>query len=203
MTRQNFNEELGLVISKALQGLNIDGKTGKGLLQGRLVDFLGRAGFDADDEDTLQFLRGGLSVWRSKDTLNIEETRGRRRIDIVVRYKGSVVGLVETESDLNDLREHGVTRGSGHYDVVSIARAADGDWFHSYKSVERMAAGAFYAAGHSTEDLVRVQSNEPGVHNPLSIPMFVVTGVCRAKDRRILQPRLDSLGARLMAVIER
>ena len=76
----------------------------------------------------------------------------------MIRKQGSVVCLIETESDLNDLREQGVSGRSGHYDVLSVARRDDGTWFHSYKSLERMAAAAWYATGHREVALADLKS---------------------------------------------
>ena len=118
----------------------------------------------------------------------------------MVRRNEEVVALIETESDLNDLREQGVSGRSGHYDVFSIAGRSDGTWFHSCKSLERMASAAWYATGRSQTTLQQLKSEVQEAHNPLGICLVLVTGSSRALDRRILAPRLKSLGASLISV---
>lgn len=196
-------------IRGCLAGLSPSGKAGKSLLQPTIANALRSAGFVADEEDSEQLLRSGMPVWRSKDDGTVVPTKGRRRVDIVVYRDGNLVALVETESDLNDLRVAGVTRRNGHYDVASIAKDADGRYFDSYNSVERMAAAAFYwSALHSAgfypspqqavSMLEVVASDESIHHNPTQIPMFLVCGSCRRQDPGILSRRLASLGARLI-----
>lgn len=141
-----------------------------------------------------------LPAWRDKQSFDVVATPGRRRIDLVVRRNAELVALVETESDLNDLREHGVSGRSGHYDVFSIAGRSDGTWFHSYKSLERMASAAWYATGRSEEALQQLKSEALEAHNPLGLCLVLVTGSSRGLDRRILAPRLKSLGASLVSI---
>lgn len=191
------------IILEGTEDLGVSGKIGRRLLQPRISEVLKSKGFDVDVEDTRGFLSAGLAVWRDKENGQIAETPGRRRIDLVVRRDDKVVALVEAESDLNDLRETGVSRRSGHYDVFSIARGAEGNWFDSYKSLERMATATFNATGQSIGDLEKVVSDSQAVHNPLGIGVLLVTGSSRSLDRRVLAPRLESLGARLISLVER
>ncbi len=183
--------------------LRVTGKIGKSLLQPRIADVLTKAGYDVDVEDLRCFLPGGLPVWRDKADGKVVATPGRRRIDLVVRNEERVVALIETESDLNDLRETGVSGRSGNYDVFSIAQTAKGGYFHSYKSLERMAAAAWYAAGKSQSGLERLTSDAATDHNPLGIGIILVTGFSRSVDRAVLAPRLASLGAKLISLIQR
>ena len=125
-------------------------------------------------------------------------------------YKNrDLVALIETESDLNDLRVDGVTKRNGHYDVASIAKTKDGTHFNSYNSLERMASAAFYwsvlrGTGRypSPLDAVRmlegVMSDDSKDHNPGQVPLFLVSGLCRRQDPVILSRRLESLGAQLI-----
>ena len=152
-----------------------------------------------------------MPVWRSKDDNAVVATIGRRRIDIVVYKDGNLVALIETESDLNDLRIDGVSKRVNHYDVASIAKTQDGTYFHSYNSVERMASAAFYwgvfrrtGIYPSSQDAVRMledlSTDDSIDHNPAQIPMFLISGLCRRQDAAILARRLNSLGAKLICV---
>ncbi|WP_271215024.1 hypothetical protein, partial [Pseudonocardia halophobica] len=177
------------------------GKVADQRIKPRLAGHLQEQGFEVDVEDRNLFLKGGMPAWRDKETGGIVPTSGRRRIDLVVRSEGNVVALIETESDLNDLRETGISRRSGHYDVFSIARRSDGNtYFDSYKSLERMASAAFYAGGGTPRALELVTSEAPQDHNPLGLGLFLVCGNTRSKDRRILEPRLEALNARLISL---
>ena len=177
-------------------------------MQPSLAIVLGENGFRVDLEDGGELLKERMPVWRSKDTDCVEPTARRRKMDIVAYRDERLVAIVEIESDLNDLRETGVTRRNGHYDVWSIAKSSKGSYFDSYKSLERMAAAAYYlhlsiASGfYPSEDdavgrLEAVVSDDPTDHNPTGIALFLVSGRCRPIDRAILTPRLESLGARL------
>jgi hypothetical protein len=199
------------VIAAWAKDMKVDGKVGKRLLQPSLAVALRSAGYAADEEDQAQVLKPGMAVWRSKDDNSVVPTRGRRRVDIVAYKDAQLVALIETETDLNDLRESGVTRRNGHYDVFSISRNAAGNHFHSYNSLERMAAAAFYwhalqTTGHypspdnGTRSLEVLRSDRPADHNPGRCALFLVSGSCRAQDKGILQPRLESLGATLVCI---
>ena len=195
--------EIESIVRECTQSLSIHGKCGESVLKPTIKSFLSRSGFEVDAEDTRMFLPAGAPVWRDKESLEVVPTPGRRRVDLVVRREGQVVSLIETESDLNDLREHGVSSRSGHYDVYSIARNGAGKWFDSYKSLERMAAAAYYASGGTTSALENIRSDLQSEHNPQHLALFLITGLSRALDRRILEPRRSSLGARIISVIER
>jgi hypothetical protein len=196
-------------IREALRPLVIVGKTGESLLKGRVADALNAAGLFADVEDSRQFLRDRMRAWRSRETGRVEQTSGRLRLDVVV-YRGEVpVALVETESDLNHLTREGATKQGIRYDVHSIARSRGGRFFYSYKSLERMAAAALYrhrftltGAYPSPEEgealLEAVASDRPEDHNPASLALFLVSGRCRGGDPALLEPRLRSLGAKLI-----
>lgn len=200
-----MRDKIRTTISTAIAKLDIVGKTGKKLLQGSIASALQEAGFVADQEDRGHFLKAGMPVWRDKDSKQVETTSARRLIDIVVYSNARPVALIETESDLNDLRPSGVTHRNGHYDVFSIARSGSGDHFHSYKSLERMAAAAFYSQltpypiPTTAEALLEaLRSDVAEVHNPIGLPLFLVSGFCRPHDAGILAPRLKSLGAELI-----
>ena len=166
-------------------------------------------GYEIDLEDSKQLLPSNVPVWRSKDgECEVIETKGRRRIDIVVYKDDDLVALIEVESDLNDLRDVGVTKRNGHYDVASISKNGVGKHFDSYNSAERMATAA-YCWHHrgtcdSPKDVVKqleaIESDSPADHNPGNVPLFLVSGRCRPIDHRVLKPRLDSLGATLICV---
>jgi hypothetical protein len=203
---------VGSAIARALAQLSISGKMGKGILQPRVGGEIEKIGFTVDYEDTKGFLESGVAVWRSKETHEIESTAARRLIDLVVYDGDRPIALIETESDLNDLRETGVSRRCGHYDVYSIAKDALGAHFHSYKSLERMATAAFFHAARLSSSfdrfealkrLMALASNSPEEHNPEGLGLFLVTGRCRNLDRRILAPRLKSLNATLVAAVQR
>jgi hypothetical protein len=191
------------LIRRGTASVPIRGKVGKRLLQPKIAQVLTAAGYDVDVEDTRGFFPPSLPAWRDKQSFEVVVTTGRRRIDLVVRRNEKVVALIETESDLNDLREHGVSGRSGHYDVFSIAGRADGTWFHSYKSLERMASAAWYATGRSPEALQQLRSDAQEAHNLKGICLILVTGSTRAIDCRILAPRLNALGASLISVAAR
>lgn len=207
-------DEIGEIINASLRGVIISGKVGKKVLQPMIASAIDRAGYQADTEDKEVFLREKLPVWRSKDhNQKVEITKTRRKIDIVVRQSGQPVALIETESDLNDLRLSGITKRNGHYDVLSIARSADGEYFNSYKSLERMAAALYYFYLNETKSnllpeeatarIEAIQSNDPSDHNPMGIPLFLVTGSSRSYDEAILKQRLLSLNASLISGISK
>jgi len=204
-------EDIRTAIADVLRPLAVRGglKTGYSQLQPQIAALLRSRGFEVDEEDSGRFLKSKMPVWRSKDTNEVVPTRSRRKIDIVVRRDAELVALVETESDLDDLKEHGVTKRNGHYDVFSIARDGDGNWFNSYNSLERMAAAAFYFhhaqassdypdPGLGVELLEQVRSDDVAVHNPSRIAMYLVSGKVREGDPGIIGRRLGSLGAELM-----
>ena len=202
------------LVREALAGVKVSGKCGRDYLQGLLAGHVNKAGLLADQEDAQQFLRAGMPVWRSKDTGQVEQTTGRRRIDIVVHDDRKPIALIETESDLNDLKRAGVTNRSGHYDVSSIAHDSSGAHFDSYKSLERMAAAAHYWARHAmggtypdpssgVATLEQLRSDTPDKHNPLGLELILVSGSCRTYDAGILSRRLVSLGAELVCVTEK
>ena len=197
-------ENLERIIRSGVKSFSVERKSGN-KLQGYVRELLASAGYEVDLEDKRGFLQWAEPVWRDKRTREIVPTPGRRRIDIVVResLNGPVVALIEIESDLNDLRAFGVSKKPGTYDVLSISRDQAGQWFNSYKSIERMAAAAFYCAGGTLQDLESLSSNSPEDHNPTGLGILVVTGISRAIDRKILAPRLGSLGARLISLVER
>ncbi len=197
------------VIQNCLRGMKIVGKSGQSRLQPTVITALQEAGFNTDKEDTRKFLQARVPVWRSKDDHAVVPTSGRRKIDIVVYKNNRLVALVETESDLDDLQELGVSGRKNHYDVASIASNSDGCHFDSYNSLERMATAAFYysvflATSHwplpaeGTALLETIRSDAPSIHNPANVAMFLVSGRCRAMDRPILQRRLKSLDAKLL-----
>ena len=200
--KRDVSEIVGL-IQECVSKIAIDGKRGQRVLQPQIAQVLTAAGYDVDVEDKLGFFPPALAAWRDKSSGAVVATLGRRRIDLVVRKAESLVALVEVESDLNDLREHGVSKRSGHYDVFSVARRADGAWFDSYKSLERMASAAWYATGRSQEALEHLGSDSSQDHNPLGIGLILATGTSRASDRRILDPRLHALGACLVSAMAR
>ena len=120
------------------------GKIGKQLHKDIAIALERRTDFKIDKEDTAQFLRARMPVWRDKKSCEIEPTASQRKIDIVVYNANFLIALIEVESDLNDLQLSGVSNRNRHYDVFSIAKSANGQYFHSYKSLERMAAAAMY-----------------------------------------------------------
>ena len=202
-----MKEHLRLTITQAISALSINGNCGNKLLHPVVADALRAAGYEADKEDTKRLLGAGLPVWRSKDSGEVERTQGRRRVDIVVYKQGRLVALIEIESSLDDLCQLGVSRRNGHYDVSSIARCASAIFFNSYKSLERMAATAFYVSLQEqldTEEAVArlsaIRSDLPTDHNPLGVHLLLVSGRCRKTDREILAARLKSLDAELMCV---
>jgi hypothetical protein len=196
-------------IRKCLARLDIAGKLGTKVIQPKLAEALSLAGYEVDVEDKRELLRSKIAVWRSKDSGEVVPTTLRRLVDIVAYRSGQLAALIEIELDLNDLRLSGVTRRNGHYDVASISTNCDGEHFHSYNSLERMATAAYCWHQFTTlrtypfpEEVVAkleaIASDDPAVHNPGRVPLFLVSGSCRAVDHRVLQRRLDSLNATLI-----
>lgn len=196
------------IVKTSVRNVPIKGKCGQNRLHELVATALRQNGFVADKEDSREFLRKALPVWRSKDDCKVEPTRRRRHIDIVVYSDDNPVGLIEIESDLDDLKEAGVTKRRGHYDVFSISRSGSGSFYNSYKSLERMAAAAFYWArrGQSDSDLTPLAQLEeicadlPEIHNPAGLAIVLVSGRCRRQDFDILEQRLASLSADLVCV---
>jgi hypothetical protein len=113
---------------------------------------------------------------------------------------------------LNDLQLSGISNRNGHYDVYSIAKSASGQFFHSYKSLERMAAAAAYhhllthdhtypLPEYAAKHLEAISSNDPLRHNPSSMPMFLITGSCKKSE--ILDARMKSLDAEMICKCEK
>ncbi len=182
-------------------------KCGKQLHEDIAAELRKVTSFRIVKEDPAQFLQARMPVWRDKHSDEIVPTINRRKIDIVVYDGNTPIALVEVESDLDDLQPTGVSRRKGHYDVFSIAKSADGFHFHSYKSLERMAAASIYRHLHerdgiypstkqAIEHLNALNSDNPDDHNPSQLPMFLVCGSCRNSE--ILGARLGSLGAELI-----
>jgi len=183
------------------------GKIGKQLHKDIVVALKQGTGLRIEKEDKLQFLRRQMPVWRDKNSKGVVPTIKQRKIDIIVYDIDLPVALIEVESDLDDLQQSGVSNRDGHYDVFSIARSADGTHFHSYKSIERMAAAAMYhylykrdrlypTAELALEYLEALHSDDHTDHNPSALPMFLVSGSCKKSE--ILQRRLKSLNAELI-----
>ncbi|MDE2363739.1 MAG: hypothetical protein KGM42_13755 [Hyphomicrobiales bacterium] len=197
------------VVQSALASVSVSGKIGKKILQPLVAKVIADAGFRVDLEDAGGFLGAALPVWRDKNSGAIEPTSSRRLIDLVVYdSRNKPIALVETESDLDDLRLSGVTKRNGHYDVFSIARDAAGNYFDSYKSLERMAAAAFYASVRATQQcmppemvrlLAALSSDDPMLHNPSGLGILLVSGRSRPQDRQILAKRLQSLDGFLLS----
>ena len=204
-------KEILEVIKGSVKGKRTSGKMGKSYLQPTIAAALRTAGFNADEEDTAKLLPPRMPVWRSKDNHEVEETIVRRRVDIVVYKDGQLAAMIEAESSLGDLRVSGVSRRNGHYDVESIAKNADGGYFDSYKSLERMATAAFswsifcktgaHPSPHQAQALLEaVRSDDTKLHNPANVPLFLVSGLCRKIDETILSRRIKSLSATLVCV---
>jgi len=94
-----------------------------------------------------------------------------------------------------------------------VARSAEGRFFPSYKSIERMAAASFFyflkqrdgkdpTPKSACDQLAALVSSDASMHNPANLALILVTGSCRSADRRILQARLASLDAQLICVGE-
>lgn len=202
--------EIETAIRHAIRSTPSAGKTGKSHLESAVAHALRNLRLEVDPQDGKQFLRGGMPAWRSKETRTVESTAARRLIDVVAYDAARPVALVEVESDLDDLRsDGGITRRSGHYDVFSISRRADGAFFDSYKSLERMATAAFYwhqlrttaqypSPVQAELSLGAIASDNPADHNPEGLAMFLVVGRARPHDPAILDARLRSIGARLV-----
>jgi hypothetical protein len=196
------------LIVEALSTVEVAGKLGKAVLQPLIGRRVEEAGYLVDLEDRRGFLPANLPVWRDRTAGTIEQTTRRRLIDLVIYSPiGAPVALIETESDLDDLRLNGTSSRRGHYDVHSIALDGRGQPFNSYKSLERMGAAAYYHAypGLGEAAVARLQtlvSDVQADHNPAGLQLLLVVGRCRPSDRSILAPRLNSLGAQLLSVAD-
>lgn len=196
-------------IEAFLLGVSIVGKMGTNLIQPKLGEALTAAGYTVDLEDSKKVLRDNIPVWRSKDSGEVVPTPRRRKVDIVVYKDDQLAALIEVESDLNDLQLPGGRKKKGRYNVFSIAKNGDGEHFNSYNSLERMATAAYCWHLFNTRQtypsptdvvtqLQSLSSDDPAVHNPGAVPLFLVSGACRAEHRGILQRRLESLNATLI-----
>jgi len=188
MDTTQLKSAIDAAIRSALRGISVSGKAGEKVLKGATERAIVAAGLGVDVEDTRQFLRAGLPVWRSRDSGEVQPTELRRRIDLVVCESDFPIALVEIESDLGDLGRN------------------EGRFFDSYKSLERMAAAALYwhhletSGSYRTPEegaalLSAIASDSASVHNSGSVPLFLVSGRCRPQDQEILDLRLRSLGA--------
>lgn len=208
MSGSSHADCIATIIRNALAEVKGTGKLGDRVIDPALSAALAGGGYDIDRKDRRGILSRGLPVWRDKATGAIVPTPARREIDIVAYFGSVPVALVEIESDLDDLRVSGISTRSGHYDVYSIARRGDGQYFDSYNSLERMAVSAtvlsLRARGvPATNDsvtalLASLASDDPAIHNPLGLPLILAVGEARRSDPTILAPRLRALGATLM-----
>lgn len=177
-------------------------KFGKKIHRALAAAFNGTDGLYADSEHKLPIQ---MITWRSLLTGQPDPTPGSRAIDIAVYHRdqaglpGNLAALIEIESDLEDL--WGSTSRSGFYTVLSLAKNADARHFTSYKSFERMAVASLLVANPalSLDEIEALSGDVPADHNPLGVPIYLVTGWCRATDHRELEPRLRSLGAELIS----
>lgn len=113
-----------------------------------------------------------------------------RAIDIAILQEGIPWAFIEVESDL----DHAGKTGSGaHYSVKSLARSGSGRRFVSYQSIERMAIAANSDAGR-----IAIVSDDPVVHNPRSLPLYLVVHNCTDAEISALDPRRRSLGVKLI-----
>jgi len=149
---------------------------------------------------------GLVQIARHPDTGHLLEPK-MRTIDIAVSLNGRPVAFIESEPDVNDAVDYGVARlrrgGDSNYAVDSIARRADGRPFRSYLSLERMAFAAFSNANPRldnngiVENLTRIRSDDPSVHNPETFSLYLVLERPDPKIE-ILDDRLNSLGCALV-----
>jgi hypothetical protein len=202
--------ELSNIIKKWAKKITVQGKMGRDIMQPSLSQHLEQCGYDICMEDSRQFLRAKMPVWRKKYEKEIEETIARRKIDIIVYSSNKPIALIEIESDLKHARDTEVTKSNKRYDVFSIAKNGNGVYFNSYKSLERMAAAAFYY--HLSQEsetindkeavtsLESISSDNCEDHNPIGIPLFLVIGTCQTKHKIILAERLKATGAELICV---
>ena len=177
-------------------------KSSESTLTRDLASALRNAGFDVDEKDRRCLIPSGVSAWRYGSW--IEPTTRRREIDMIIYKDGSLVSLLESEEDINDVRRDLVP---ARYFAQSIASKANGSHFHSYRSLERMAVAAAIVA-HGPTDIVgrleKIRSDSIEDHNPLRVPMFL-TLACGKNDSgtpwrsEILHERMESLGCKLIA----
>lgn len=177
-------------------------KSSESTLTRSIASALADAGFDVDEKDRKCLIPPGVSVWRYGSW--IEPTARRREIDMVIYKDGSLVALLESEEDINDVRRDLV---AARYFAQSIASKADGSHFHSYRSLERMAVAAAIVA-HGPAGVVtrleQLRSDSIDEHNPRRVPMFLNLA-CGRNDSgtpwrsEILRDRMESLGCKLIA----
>ena len=201
------SQELAGIIRNGTTGMAPSGRTkiGDAVLKPHIAQALQKQGLEADVEDSRAFMMSGLVAWRNTEDEEMPKRAGKLRPDIVVYRGGKVCGLVEIESDLNDVKENRINKRNGHYDVLSIARNAREDYFYSYKSLERMAVAVFGESMRQAGQIVTpeqviarlqtIKSDSDKDHNPLGLGIVLVTGYCRQKDLDILEERRQSIGA--------
>jgi hypothetical protein len=108
MDERNIRDRIRAIINDVPKP---DGKkkSGKQLHKDVAAALERRTNFTIVKEDTTQFLRPRMPVWRDKKTCEIEPTANQRKIDIVVYEASLPIALIEVESDLNDLQLSGIS----------------------------------------------------------------------------------------------
>lgn len=181
----------------------VGAKTSESKLTKSLELALSSAGFTVDAKDRLgKLLPPRVSAWRYGAW--VPPTPGRREIDMVVYWGDKLVALLESEEDISDVNRDG---SPDRYFVQSLATTSRGDFFLSYKSLERMAVASYIVKHGSigiSNQLEALHSDNCVDHNPLSVPMFI-TLACGWNKRgtrwraELLEPRLVALGCKIIA----
>ena len=187
-----------LDLVRTFRKANPSGKIGKRFQQHLKNDFpsLGLP-YRLTMEDRL--LPATTTMWRTQDE-QPQIAPGTARFDHALYLGQRVVGLIEVESDLDDVNNR--TRdGLKNYFVRSLAKNGDGHYFSSYRSLERMAIGARHLAGRdiSVASLEGIASDSHDEHNPEHLPLFLVN--CAGSQSsciEVLQRRMDSLQVTLI-----
>jgi hypothetical protein len=182
----------------------VGNKSSRDVLQSNICAALVKGGYQVDYEDKhYKILSSAKAVWRNRDR-KVHFHKRRPRIDLCVYQNDEVAALVEVEACLDGLPRKKwapARKGSGNYYVLSIAKDKNGEFFESYKSIERMAVAAMALAGRPSDQqsLEQIRSNRIADHNPSRVPLFLVTEWRRASDKHIIEDRLASLGATLIS----
>jgi hypothetical protein len=195
---QNIADAIGSIILPVLRSHRIGDRRGsEAAIVPRLTTALNASGFAAGKYR----IPGPLCLGRSPETGELRQPQTFAEADIGIYREGDLVGVLESEHDLAWVVPHGgktpSSSGAPRYTMSSLALSSSGVPFSSYAPLERMAYIARWRGTASATAVIlqNTVSDEPSVHNPRMLALFLVSEKADQKCR-ILEPRMKSLGVR-------
>ena len=135
MDTTQLKSAIDAAIRSALRGISVSGKAGEKVLKGATERAIVAAGLGVDVEDTRQFLRAGLPVWRSRDSGEVQPTELRRRIDLFFDSYKSLERMAAAALYWHHLETSGSYRTPEEGAALLSAIASDSASVHNSGSV--------------------------------------------------------------------